>query len=344
MNPEEKDDDISIVEAIESESVDVEGESKDLDSTKDDEKPKVAQKTKVEHKKRGGGGKRGNDGDVRIKELWAKAKEKEAMLAHAQSKNAEYEKITASALEESINYKRELLKDRIVRAKEADDSQKEAELLAELSKVDAQAAQIDRYKLEKSVNQQEKPRPQQEQEYDYSSQSPASFDDIYERQNRVGKEWLEKNKDWYDSDADDYDEDKVSDVTYYAQSLEANFARSGTGFPPGSKGYFAAIDKYIKENWSDNQVTEENNDEQEISAPKSKHYAAPVGNRNASPNNPVKKKEYKITRDEREMAIHMKMKGKDGRELPDDEKIKRFVQLRETTPQSGPISIKDVRR
>lgn len=341
MDPKEKnEDEISIVEEEEVEELksdDEKDDQKEIDSTKDDEKKEVVQKKKPVRK-------RGNSANQKINQLWQDAKRKQEELRAANAKNSEYEKITASALEESINSKRELIKERLARAQESDDHAKIAELTSELSRVDAQAAQFERYKLEHRVhgdkNQQKQPQQVREEGYEDEPSPPPSFDDLYERQNKAGKAWLEGNRDWYDSDSDNYDEDKVADVTYYAQSLEQMFARTGQGFPPGSRGYFSAIDKYIKENWGEN--VQEDEEEHVQPAPKIKSYAAPVGNRGAG-NGQQKKKEYKITRDEKEMAINMKMKGKDGRELSDDEKIKRFVQLRESTPSSGPISAKNIR-
>ncbi len=84
--------------------------------------------------------------------------------------------------------------------------------------------------------------------------------------------------------------------------------------------------------------------EEEPATPQKKSYAAPVGNRSASTQSPGGRKEYKITQTEKELALSLESKGKDGKPLSDSDKIKRFVSLRENTPTSGPISMKTIHK
>ncbi len=327
VKDDEKDDNILVVEDQDP----IEDISGEIDSSGEEEKDK---KRPVK--------KRGNDNQKRINELWMKRKEAEdeagrqaAAAQSATAKSSEYERITASALEENINTKRELLTERLIRARESGDAKKDAEITAELSKIEAQAAQIERYKIENQVRTVKK---EDGNRHESQNQTPQTFDDIYESQNKFGKEWLDKSRDWYDNSSDDYDHDRVSDVTLYARSLEENFVRNGNGFPPGSKGYFKQIDDYDKQNWGD-EVQEE-----EGKYPQKKNYAAPVGNRSAGSTPNSTRKEYKISQQEKEFALALNTKGKDGKPLSDDDKIKRFVSLREGTPASGPINMQSIRK
>lgn len=313
--------------------------SGEIDSTEEEESTKeVKQKTKPVKK-------RGNDHQKRISELWMQRKEaedlarKEAASATAErARNAEYEKITASALEENIATKRELLTERLQRAEEAGDTAAKAKITAEMGKIEAQAAQMDRYKIENQVRQPDNQRQQVQQRQQEEPVGPASFEDLYDSLNETGKKWLDAKRDWYDNQSDNYDEERVADVTLYARGLEAAFERNGSGAPPGSKGYFRQIDDYIKQNWSDD-VTDENEDP----APR-KNYAAPVGNRGSTPTQNGARKEFKITPAEKEMALSLDSKDKTGKPLSDADKIKRFLTVRDSIPSSGPISMATIRK
>jgi hypothetical protein len=328
---EEKEEDIVVVEDQGSE----EGSSGDIDSSKEEEKDKRKSVAR----------KRGNDSQKRMNELWMKAKKAEDsaaqnanVAANERHKNSEYEKITAAALEENINTKRELLTERLIRAQESGDAKKSSELTAELSRIEAQAAQIERYKLENQVNsgqQKQQPRQQQQQVDD----QVHSADDMYERMSPAGKKWLDENRDWYDASGDNHDPEMSGDVTYYAQTLESELRTSGRGAEIGTRGYFKKIDDYIKQNWSDDTVEKQGNDEEESPpATQKKSYATPVGNRNNATATPPRK-EYKITQAEKELALSLDTKDRSGKPLSDNDKIKRFITNRERTPASGPISM-----
>ncbi len=331
-------DDIVVVEEKELE----ENVSGELDSSKEDEKEKKQQKVPAK--------KRGNDNQKRMNELWLKAKEKEELANHnanlansEKAKNTEYERITASALEENINTKRELLTERLIRAQESGDNKKSAEITAELSKVEAQAAQIERYKIENQVRGNgQQPVNKQPQQRQQTEEPVADADEMYERMSPSGKRWLDENRDWYETSGENHDPEKAGDVTYYAQTLESEYRNSGRTAEIGTRAYFKKIDDYIKNNWSD-EVQESKDDEEEEAAPAKKNYAAPVGNRSAANPAPGARKEYKISQQEKEFALALNTKGKNGKPLSDDEKLKRFISLRESTPSSGPISMKTVK-
>lgn len=344
----EKNEDILVIEENDPEVV-VDGA---IDSSKEDEEEKRKEKEKKARRGADNNSRRGEDSNKKIKAQWMKIKEKEAealrnsqIAAAERAKNLEYEKITAAALEENLNTKRELLTERLYRAQESGDSKKSAEITVELGKIEAQAAQIERYKIENQISgkaqAQEKVHIQQQQDT-----APVSSDDLYDRMSPAGKKWLDENRDWYDASGEAHDPEKSADVTYYAQTLEAEYVNSGRGAEIGTRAYFKKIDDYIKNNWGDDMTTADDDNEQ-TPAPQSqrKNYAAPVGNRNPnSPANPNVRKEYKITQSEKEMALSLDAKDKTGKPLSDNEKIKRFISIREGTPQSGPISIKTINK
>ncbi len=311
----------------------------DIDSSSEgEEKKPVVQKTKVAKK-------RGNNQDVRMKELWLDRKQAEdeanrqaQIAAQERAKNTQYEQITASALEENINTKRELLKEKMIRAQESQDAKAIGEITVELGKVEAQSAQIDRYKIENRVQpqqQQQEPHRQQQQ----SHQKEVSFDDFYESLPVAGKSWVDQNRDWYDPSSETFNPEMASDVTLYAQSLERNPGET----PVGTRAYFNKINNYIKQNWS-NDMQDEEEEESAPVAQRKQNYAAPVGNRSAQTPSPGARKEYKISQSEKEMALSLDMKDKQGNSLSDNDKIKRFIALRESVPSDGPISMKTLRK
>lgn len=330
---ESKDDNENIVVIEEPEAE--EKISGEIDSSQEEEKEKLQNKIPIK--------KRGNDNQKRINELWLKRKEAEdnakresERAQKAAAKNTEYERITASALEENINTKRELLTDRLIRANEAGDAKKAGEITAELSKIEAQSAQIERYKLENQIS------PQQQKQQSEVQTKEISPEEMYDNLSPAGKKWMDDNKDWYDESGENHDPERVSDVTYYAQKLEQEYVGSGRSSEIGTRAYFRKIDDYIKKNWNDD-VPDEKDEDESVVQPK-KNYAAPVGNR-ALPNSaPGARKEYKITQAEKEMALSLDRKSKDGKSLSDNDKIKHFINLREGTPQSGPISMSTIKR
>ncbi len=311
----------------------------DIDSSdendKEKEKPQVVQKKTPVRK-------RGNDTQKRMNELWMERKEAEdranneaRVAAQERAKNSEYEKITASALEENLSTKRELLTDRLANAK---DQAEVAKYTAELTKVEAQSAQIERYKIE---NQVQKQQPQQQQQQQIQQPREVSFDDFYEAMPPAGKSWIDQNREWYDPSSDNFNQEMAADITLYAQSLERNPGQT----PPGTRAYFNKINDYIKQNWDDNTMHDDTQDDEEVSAPQQKRsYAAPVGNRNAQTQSTGQRKEYKISQSEKEMALSLDMKDKQGNSLSDNDKIRRFINLRESVPNDGPISMKTLKK
>ena len=326
--PKEDDVEDNIVVVEEDEPV-VDAGELDSSAEGEKEKEKVVQKTKPVRK-------RGNDQQKRLNEIWLGKKQAEeeanrqaAIAAQERAKNSQYEAITASALEENLSTKRELLTERLASAK---DQAEVAKITAELSKVEAQSAQIDRYKIENKIQPQQQNQQQQQQQDEYRHPQPQS--------NPLLNKWLDENNDWYARDSENYDADKAHDVTLYAKSLEEN---PSIDYPIGSKAYFNKINDYIKQNWS-NDMPDDSEDEEETPAPQKRNYAAPVGNRNAQNPSPGAKKEYKISQAEKEMALALDMKDKKGNSLSDNDKIKRFISLRESVPSDGPISMKTLRK
>ncbi len=145
------------------------------------------------------------------------------------------------------------------------------------------------------------------------------------------------------SHGENHDPEKSSDVNYYAKKLEQELINSGRGAEIGTRGYFNKINDYIKQNWSDDMRDEAEEEDEAPAAQQKRSYAAPVGNRNAQTPNPGGRKEYKISQQEKEMALSLDMRDKVGNSLSDNDKIKRFITLRESVPADGPISMKTLK-
>lgn len=344
MNIKEKDEDGSAEEEIvivddPQEEVETSG---DIDSSRDEETEKKEKKSR-----RGGDGnqKRGNDAQKRLNTLWQKKKEeqqqKEAALrdlAAERTRSAEMTKITSSALEDSLNAKKELLTERLVRAQESEDHKKVAEITGEMSKVEAQSARLEQYKMENQINSKTD-TPNARHSQNTREEATPTPDEVYENMSPAGKAWLDSNRDWFDQEGEGYDAEKAADVVYYAGLLE----REGR-FPIGTRAYFKQIDTYIKENWEEG---EEDVSEDPKPTPKpgfkQTTQSAPVS-RGGSGKPSGGGKQYKLTQSEKEMALSMDAYDKSGRSLSETDKIKKFIGLKETTPGSGPISMKTIRR
>lgn len=316
---DEKEDDI-IIDELPDEVID----SGEINSTEDDAKEKKEVKQLKKPVKR-----RGNDEQKRINELWLGKKEaialaeQESLARQAErAEKMQWQGMAANFAEETIVAKRELLTNKLAVATTQEEV---AKLTAALSKVEAEGAQIERYKIENQVNAKPQPQKQQAQEQQSLQEMPPAI-----------QSWLNANQEWYDPSSEGYDQEKASDVKHFAQAVEREMVTSGRATEIGTKAYIKRINDYVAQNWSDDM---DENEEEAAPVEKKKSYAAPVGNRSVQNPSPGARKEYKITQAEKEMALSLDSKGRDGKSLSDTDKIKRFVTLRERTPSSGPITI-----
>lgn len=285
-----------------------------------EEKGKPQKKTKS---------RRGNTESTRItKLLWEKqeALDREASaraeLEAVRASNAQYEGIAAQSLEDGFSTKRDLLTQQLRDAHTEGDAAKIAKTTSELSKVEAQAAQMERYKLEKSAKpaqQPQKPVATAQQQSD-----GMSFDDLYDNGNTEMRNWLDSNRDWFHQDSENYNQEMVEDITTKANRLEQEWQRSGRGSEIGTRAYFKAMNRYINENWGneDEPVTKN-------PTPGQKGYAAPVNGRQ-SPNGANPKREtVTIAGWEKNIAINTPLIHESGpnkgKSLSDDEKIKVYI-------------------
>lgn len=246
----------------------------------------------------------------------AEAAERE--LTAMRASNAQYEGIAAQSLEDSFATKRDLLTKQLRDAHTEGDAEKIAKTTSDLSKVEAQAAQMERYKLEKSS----KPAPQRVESA--QRQQPEadglSFDDLYSTGNSEMRNWLDLNREWFHQDSENYNQEMVEDVTTKANRLEQEWQRNGRGSEIGTRAYFREMNRYIAENWSneDEPVT------QKPSTPQ-RGYGAPVNGRQAPGNSAPKRETVTITSADRNTAVNTPLRHDDGRPYTDEEKIKTFI-------------------
>lgn len=307
----------------------------EIDSTSDD----AADKQAATEKKKSPERKRGNDRSAKIKELWAKLEDEKRTneqlaneAAGERARRQKAEQIATASIEDSLTTKQKLLTKELATANEQDDHKKAAEVQAELTRVSGQAAQLDQYKLANQPREQEK-------------QAPAAQEQQEQQLSPTMQRWIDDNADWYSDESDNFDEEKVADVTYYAQQLERDLIQRGQGAKIGTREYRRLIDEYIKENWNSEPDSGEDDveeEEQPAAKVKPRGFAAPVQNRNQPGQPKVTKNEIRLTAEERDMAIALSLKHKNGQEYTNEEKVKVWAKNRESAKKPGPITVRSL--
>lgn len=343
MSAEPKDDqDVEVIIEEEKPADDTDAPKKDdAKPEEDDSGEEVKQEDKPKKKKT----RRDDAFSQQVRKLmWEKqeaadraAKLEEELVAERTAR-AKMEGITTQSLEDSLQSKSGLLTRQLEAAHAEQDAAKIANVTAELSKVEAQKAQLERYKIENSTKAQqksvEKPARQEHQEAD------TSFDGLYETGTPQMRSWLDTNRDWYHPDSENFNQDMVDDVTAKASKLEQEWARTGRASDIGTRAYFNAINRYIEDNWT-------SESDKPVQTQNKTGYAAPVNNRSSSSRPDPKKDVVTLTREEREMALNIEIKHKNGRSYTDEEKIKEFAtnkRLLRNSPANEPININTLRK
>ena len=329
----ETDDDLIEVELPENEDEDVveqeEEAAKDdgsVDSSEEDAKPVV--------KKR----KRGNNGTKQIKEQWAKLKDAErARLAAENTANAEAERagkletITGTALENQLTTARELAMYKLKDAKERDDIDAEIKFQAEISAIDARTLQLRQYKSD-NENRAKAPPAQEAVVAD-------TLDAFYEQGTPARKRWVDANREWLDESSDNYDAEKLEDIRAYGLNLERELAQQGRGAEIDTLAYYKRLDKYIAENWSDDDM------EEESAPPPKKGFGAkatstPVGSRSAN-GATAKPAAVKLSKSDLDFALsNTHWRNPNGTLMSDQERIQFHAKNKLSTPQEGTIAAK----
>lgn len=326
---------VSIPDSDDDGSEEVKLDDGSVDSSEEEEKP-------AQRKKR----KRGNDAQKAIKEQWKKVQDAERAradaeaLAAAESQRAKtFEGITENALTDQFKTARELAMYKLRDAKARDDIEEETRIMAEISELDAQSAQLKRYKIENETRKE----PVKAQREETADEPVVGFDAFYEKSPPATRKFMDENKEWLDPSSDDYDEEKTQDVIAYGANLERELAAQGRGAEIGTIAYYKKLNKYIKENWDD-----EMEDETEEEAPIKKTFgkqqtAAPVNGR-SSGNGVSKPNSVKLSKAEVDFALSMPLKHPNGREYTDQEKLKAHAISKRNTSESGAITVNSRRR
>lgn len=292
------------------EAVEIETDDGSVDSS-DDEAEIVAERKR----------KRGNTAEKRIKALSAGKSDAERRAASAeQFARAEAERarvmenLTTDFAAESIVARREIAKMKLKDAKLRDDIDAETQHLSELSELDAKYSQIERYRNNPS-KVAEPATPTKEQGGD--------LDSYYEKGTPATRNFIDDNRDWLDSRSSEYDQEKAQDVITYAGKLEKELRSTGRGSEVGTKAYYTMMNKYIRDNWDDD-------DEEVVQDTPKKVFGAsatgtPVGSRGVTPAKKGNAVNMKLSAEERDVAVSMVLKHPNGRDMTDDEKLKRYA-------------------
>lgn len=341
MPQENEIDDESVVVAIPEQDddggEDVKIDDGSVDSSDDDEKPaKVSKKRK-----------RGNDAQKAIKEQWKKVQDAERRAeeaerrAEAESQRAKtFEGITENALTGQFQAERERAMMKLRDAKAREDIEAETKYMAEISELDAQSAQLKRYKIENETRKE----PVKAQREESQDEPVVGYEAFYEKSPPAQKKWMQENREWLDPDSDDYDEEKTQDIITYGANLDRELDAQGRGAEKGTIAYFKKLNKYIKENWDDSEMEDEADDEAPVKKVFGKQQtAAPVGGR-SSGNSAEKAGSVRLTKSEVDFALSMPLRHPNGREYSDNEKLKAHALSKRNTPATGAITMSSKRR
>lgn len=295
-----------------------------VDSTDDD-----VEEQRKKKRKRGGG-----NAQAKIKELWQREQDSKAEIARLKAekqaeatKAGKYQEIAVNNAEANLTTQKKLLEQELRYAHETADSAKIAKITSDLSQVQADEAQLKRYKMESSINARPDAPAVADTPARATQTETSTLDDLYENGTASTRNWLDSNREWFDSESDGFDEEKAADVADFARNLERKLATQGRAEEVQTAAYYRRINEYIKENWSDT-------DEEEDVAPVKKSFnrgnggAAPVTSRAPNTKPAGAKKEIKMSVAERDFAVSLNLRHPNGTDYSDAEKIKAYVRNR----------------
>lgn len=278
--------------------------------------------------------KRGGNPQAKIKELWQREQDSKAEIAHLKQaahaekvKAGKYQEIAVNNAEANLTTQKKLLEQELRYAHEVADSAKIAKITSDLSQVQADEAQLKRYKMESAINATPALEPEPKQAARAAEPTASTLDDLYENGTASTRNWLDSNREWFDSESEDFDEEKAGDVADFARNLERKLAQQGRAEEVQTASYYRRINEYIKENWSDSEIAED-------VAPVKKTFnrgnggAAPVISRAPNTQRSNAKKEIKMSVAERNLAVSLNLRHPNGVDYTDAEKIKAYVSNR----------------
>lgn len=307
-----------VVPAAEEESGESEKEKPngEVDSSDDEEEERRKKKRK-----------RGGNPQAKIKELWQREQDSKARIQQLEQEKIQsdqragkFQEIAVTNAEANLNAQKQFLESELRVAHETADAAKIAKVTSQLSQVQADEAQLKRYKTETFIEGKPVVQQQQQpirQQVEQAPQNNNTLDDLYDNGTQSTRKWLDENRSWFDSESEDFDEDRASDVTDFARNLEQKLIREGRPEEIQTSAYYRRINEYIRENFSD-----------EGAEPEKKSFNRPSGGAapvNSRSQNTQQKKPVTISLAEKNMALSLNLRHPNGVDYTDPEKIRAYV-------------------
>lgn len=208
------------------------------------------------------------------KELEYKLKQLEEEITkqkHIAEKSSE---IAMSQYDRTVQLDMDRAKSKLTKALEDGDISVQAEMTAELALLAAKAEQLNVWKSQKQIDEENRPptqinRGQQPQ----ANQADEDYEPE-EIENPIMAKWINDNT-WFNQQSDDFDPEMYEEVLGFATAYDKKLARIGQSNKIGTREYFDEINNYVRsEFYSEPQPTHSRT----LNMKQSTIPVAPVGN------------------------------------------------------------------
>lgn len=179
------------------------------------------------------------------KELEYKLKQLEEEITkqkHIAEKSSE---IAMSQYDRTVQLDMDRAKSKLTKALEDGDISVQAEMTAELALLAAKAEQLNVWKSQKQIDEENR-QPTQINRGQQSQANQADEDyEPEEIENPIMAKWINDNT-WFNQQSDDFDPEMYEEVLGFATAYDKKLARTGQSNKIGTREYFDEINNYVR--------------------------------------------------------------------------------------------------
>lgn len=255
------------------------------------------------------------------------AKENEDLkkqLDHYKKLNEQSSNAALTHYDESISLRMEQAEHLLAKAIEEGDYKLQAKATAELARAQAQAENINSWKAQQKLAEQEMEQQQRYRQQELTVNPQENVNPTMYL-NEDTENWLTNNP-WFIQDSPDFDPDAAHQVQAFAQALEMKMRRSGQASKVLTKEYFDKINDYVSREIYPEDEAEEESYHRTLNMKPTRNMVSPVGQNSSAPK-PIQKQRVSLTKAEKEFAAIMGM--------PEERYAQRKLEVQQSYRESG---------
>lgn len=282
--------------------------------------------------------------DAQNKELAAKVRYQEDLLAETQLRLQENEKSKNEYYESNLNTREQSILTELKSAKEDGDIDKEVMLSKALADVSSAKSTYDLYKAQQQFQPQQQPI-NIEPNYGQQQSSEQTYPDYEQPENEELTNWYENNP-WADPNTPEFSPRLRQEVDAIAAEFEETLKYNRMSHLIGTAEYFDSINNIMNSKYGVGQQHQEQDSyEYEEPAPtvyKNNYNVAPVSRNGSSmadqyaaKNPQTTRNSVALTEDEYKIARNLQIKLPNGRYMTGDAAVERYKQAKQQGTRNG---------